>query len=177
MSVNFNAAASVNALPTDIKNMDIETLLMMVQSQRASLLENQLAGQINEIKARNDEISKLNNAVAVLQKVHGYFNDKGNLKKEYYGSALEKEQVAALDAAGIPGGWGNAAGGGPHNKSKLEGFINQLKGKIDSLNNSSQMDMLRLQSMTNKRNEAFDVMSNFIKKMQDSRSSIIGNMR
>ena len=40
-----------------------------------------------------------------------------------------------------------------------------------------QMDMLRLQSMTNKRNEAFDVMTNFIKKMQDSRSSIIGNMR
>jgi len=39
------------------------------------------------------------------------------------------------------------------------------------------MDMLRLQSLSNKRNEAFDVMTNFIKKMQDSRSSIIGNMR
>ncbi|WJH32173.1 hypothetical protein N6H13_15585 [Paenibacillus sp. CC-CFT742] len=40
-----------------------------------------------------------------------------------------------------------------------------------------QMEMLRLQSLSNKRNEAFDVMTNFIKKMQDSRSSIIGNMR
>jgi len=37
--------------------------------------------------------------------------------------------------------------------------------------------MLRLQSLSNKRNESFDVMTNFVKKMQDSRSSIIGNMR
>lgn len=51
------------------------------------------------------------------------------------------------------------------------------QAQIDAANNSQQMDMLRLQSMSNKRNEAFDVMTNFIKKMQDSRSSIIGNMR
>ncbi|MFE6078869.1 hypothetical protein ACFVQB_30925 [Paenibacillus sp. NPDC057886] len=55
--------------------------------------------------------------------------------------------------------------------------VQVLKSRIDALSNSQQMDMLRLQSMTNKRNEAFDVMTNFIKKMQDSRSSIIGNMR
>ena len=51
------------------------------------------------------------------------------------------------------------------------------KTQIDSLGNSQQMDMLRLQSLSNKRNEAFDVMTNFIKKMQDNRSSIVGNMR
>ncbi len=51
------------------------------------------------------------------------------------------------------------------------------KAQIDAVSSSQQMDMLRLQSLSNKRNEAFDVMTNFIKKMQDSRSSIIGNMR
>lgn len=53
----------------------------------------------------------------------------------------------------------------------------QRKSEVDALNNAQQMDMLRLQSLSNKRNEAFDLMTNFIKKMQDSRSSIIGNMR
>ena len=48
---------------------------------------------------------------------------------------------------------------------------------LENQSNSQQMDMLRLQSLTNKRNEAFDVMTDFVKKMQDSRSSIIGNMR
>ncbi|WP_340400157.1 hypothetical protein [Paenibacillus sp. FSL H8-0079] len=58
-----------------------------------------------------------------------------------------------------------------------EAAVQKLKGQIDAASNSQQMDMLRLQSMSNKRNEAFDVMTNFVKKMQDSRSSIIGNMR
>ncbi|MCH2000163.1 hypothetical protein L7Q78_45950, partial [Achromobacter xylosoxidans] len=55
--------------------------------------------------------------------------------------------------------------------------ITAAKNQVDSLGNTQQMEMLRLQGMTNKRNEAFDVMTNFLKKMQDSRSSIIGNMR
>lgn len=56
--------------------------------------------------------------------------------------------------------------------------LNAQQGQIvDALSNSQQMDMFRLQSMNSKRNEAFDVMTNFVKKMQDSRSSIIGNMR
>ncbi|MED4454064.1 hypothetical protein [Metabacillus fastidiosus] len=60
---------------------------------------------------------------------------------------------------------------------ELDAKIAATKGQIDTLSSVNQMDMLRLQSMTNKRNEAFDVMTNFIKKMQESRSAIIGNMR
>ncbi len=52
-----------------------------------------------------------------------------------------------------------------------------IKQQMDTLANSQQMDTLRLQSLSNKRNEAFDTMTNFIKKMQDNRSSAISNMR
>ena len=55
--------------------------------------------------------------------------------------------------------------------------VNEIKSSLDNLSNTQQMEMLRLQSLTGKRNEAFDVMTNFLKKMQESRSSIIGNMR
>lgn len=65
----------------------------------------------------------------------------------------------------------------PLSVAETDKQIEQLKSQIDSLNSSQQMDMLRMQSLTNKRNEAFDLMSNFIKKMADSRSSILGNMR
>ena len=67
--------------------------------------------------------------------------------------------------------------GGNTTKGQLDGAIQQVKSQIDAASNSQQMDMLRLQSLSNKRNEAFETMTNFIKKMQDSRSSIIGNMR
>ena len=63
------------------------------------------------------------------------------------------------------------------NKGELTTAIENLKSMIDSQSNTQQMDMLRLQSLSNKRNEAFEVMTNFFKKMQDSRSSIVGNTR
>lgn len=59
------------------------------------------------------------------------------------------------------------------NKDATDG----LKKDIDGLSNTQQTDMLRLQSLSNKRGESFDTMTNFIKKMQDSRSSIVGNLK
>ena len=63
------------------------------------------------------------------------------------------------------------------NHAVLDKQITELKNQMDSQSNSQQMEMLCLQSMSNKCNEAFDTMTSFIKKMQDSRSSIINSMR
>ena len=73
--------------------------------------------------------------------------------------------------------WQGNGVGGPTTKGQLEVAIKAVQSAIDAQSNSQQMYMLRLQSLSNKRNEAFDLMSNFIKKMQDGRSSILGNMR
>jgi hypothetical protein len=59
---------------------------------------------------------------------------------------------------------------------QLESAISDMKSQIDGQSNSQQMDMLRLQTMSNKRNEAFEMMSNFAKKLQDARSSILQKM-
>ncbi len=53
----------------------------------------------------------------------------------------------------------------------------QVKGRTDSAASTQQMEMLRMQSLNNKRSEAFDIMTNSLKKYQDARSSIVGNMR
>ena len=66
--------------------------------------------------------------------------------------------------------------GGETTKGQLDGAIQQLKSQIDSMSNTQQMDMLRLQSLSNKRNEAFEIMTNFVKKNNDNRASIVGNM-
>ena len=63
------------------------------------------------------------------------------------------------------------------NKGELDKAITGLKGQVDSLGSNQQMDMLRLQSLSNKRNEAFDLMTNFMKKFADKREAIISNMR
>jgi hypothetical protein len=65
----------------------------------------------------------------------------------------------------------------PIKKSDLDGFIQIVKSDIDSMSTSQQMDMLRLQGLTDKRNDAFDLMTKFIKKEQDNHETIQGTLR
>jgi hypothetical protein len=202
MSVNLNAAGGISA--TNIQGMDLETMMMSVQSQRANLLEAQLKEQISSVQAKNEQISKLNTALGALNAIAAKFpTDKNDTKLSGTDAAknnnqMQKDANSALYAAGItPGGTtkglmnatpGVAADkdgvthftGGVNSDSKksdIDSMIQTIKSQIDGMSNSQQMDMLRLQSLSNKRNEAFETMTNFIKKMQDNRSSIIGNMR
>ncbi len=61
--------------------------------------------------------------------------------------------------------------------ASFDKWIEELKGKLDALNNTAQLDMIRLQSLSNKRNEAFEQLTNFIQKIAKSKESVIGNMR
>lgn len=153
----FGGNASLGAI-------DIETALMMVQQQRSQLLEQQLKTQLEAVQDRNKYIAELNlllNQVttAMINPINGNYS----LDAAIQNSLLEK---------GVP-----LQKKSMYSMAEMNAIIERLKSLIDSNNSSQQMDMLRMQSLTNKRNEAFDLMTNFIKKMQDSRSSIIGNMR
>ncbi|CAN7188722.1 hypothetical protein [Acidovorax sp. LjRoot194] len=163
----------------NVQGMDLETAMMAVQSNRANLLEAQLKDQISSVQAKNDQISKLNQLLGSLNKAAaGVASDaKAGDKVNLASTAAEIKTAAQSANITLPTELGGGTKAADANKGQLDGFIQQVKSQIDSMSNSQQMDMLRLQSLSNKRNEAFDVMTNFIKKMQDSRSSIIGNMR
>lgn len=190
--------ANVGALNSiNVQGMDLETAMMAVQSNRANLLETQLKEQISNVEAKNKQIAKLNSAMAALNGVKGLFGGDSNAttkmmdtqdsKKGGNSLATVQDAQGRANAALVDAGYADMAElgasvygnnvQGDTTMGQVDSAIQQLKAQIDSLSNSQQMDMLRLQSLSNKRNEAFDLMTNFIKKMQDSRSSILGNMR
>ena len=203
-TVQNNPVAGLNL--GSLQGMDLETMMMMVQTERTKLLDSQLQSQIKAISDRNNNIAKLNNVLNTLNAAAAAFSanagpdDKIPNWNQAKIDSIEKPLNDAIQSAGVTGlGFGpekgqtsavhtgnthfnNLPGGenimkGSTTKAQIDAAITKIKGAIDNQSNSQQMDMLRLQSLTNKRNEAFDVMTNFIKKMQDSRSSIIGNMR
>jgi chromosome segregation ATPase len=237
MSIEIQGSNSIAGM--SVQGMDIETALLAVQSERASLLEEQLRGQLDSVSAKNSAIGEANeqlitkrNALAALEASNA--TDQSSLAdlklmKQQLQSVIAVNGGEASDTTGLGHGWaddsadaskdllervksqgltnvtepGDIDGNGtmdatratmkswveqidakisaidakPEMISSAKAEIENLKTGIDTLSNSQQMEMLRLQSLSNKRNEAFDVMTNFIKKMQDSRSSIIGNMR
>lgn len=185
-----------------LEGADLETALMLVQHARVKLLDDQLATQMKEVDARNKKIAQLNDVLSGLNQVSAQFPSDakpesipcpGNWDREKQ-DTIEIPLNDAIQAAGItdlgfsknacdaqitgkviPGGPNTFNGSVP--KAEVDAAISKVKGMIDGLSNTQQLDMLRLQSMTGKRNEAYDIMTNITKKLQDNRNSIIGNLR
>lgn len=177
-----NSSTTISAIDVSaISNMDLETALLAVQTQRAHLLEEQLKSQIASTQEKNNKIARLHTLLALSKRIlaalplptDAEYQTKLATLTEKFQSEWTNAEKAFCSTALCYFNKSIAQS----NKQDWEKLIQSTQSQIDSLSNTQSMDMLRLQSLSNKRNEAFDVMTNFVKKMQDSRSSIIGNMR
>ena len=132
-----------------LANLDIETALMVVMAKRLDSLENQIKIKLATIEAGN---------------VH---------------SKALLDQLAALKA---PAAGGNAAAGaaavtaGTESATEASTGQKNLENEITASNNIQQMDLIALQSLTSKRGEAYEMLSNLLKKLADGRGRIVGNM-
>ncbi|MBR2938864.1 MAG: hypothetical protein IKC15_03260 [Kiritimatiellae bacterium] len=61
-------------------------------------------------------------------------------------------------------------------KSEVEYWLQMVKSKIDSLNNEANKDMTRLESLVDRRDEAYSTASDLMSKVSDTRSTLIGNL-
>jgi hypothetical protein len=177
-----------NEISVPLEGADLETALMLVQHARVKLLDDQLAAQMKEVDGRNKKIAQLNDVLTGLNQISAQFpsDAKPDDKLKDWGpeqrDSIQDPLNEAIWAAGITDlgftttGSANCFSPGA-TKAQVDGAITKVKGMIDGLSNTQQLDMLRLQSMTGKRNEAYDIMTNISKKLQDNRNSIIGNLR
>ena len=200
--IGVNGASGVSGLE---QGLGIEEMMMLVQAQRAENLESQMADQIKEIQSRNQQVSQLNDLLSSLRAVRpsgdnpDKWADLGATEKQ------ATEMVMQLAKAGVNidiqlpkdgsldelKGYPNVntdskdkarlsmpgTGKFDARQNTIDTWVNDIKGKIDSLNSTGQLDMIRMQSLMNKRNEAFDTLSNLLQKVQKTLDSVVGNMR
>jgi len=168
----------------DLSQVDLETALMAVQSERANLLESQLKDQLSAVQNRNQQIQVLNDALANVRQarpsspngtgqITGDVNVPDALNGGSSSTSSTSSTASVLQSFGIAY---NTDAKGNLNQSQFDQLISTITSHIDGLNSSQQMDMLRMQSLTNKRNEAFDTMTGFLKKSDDSRKNIVDHM-
>ncbi|CUJ27035.1 MULTISPECIES: hypothetical protein [Pseudomonadota] len=194
------AVTSASIVSQALLSGDLETALLAVQTNRTQLLDKQLSSQIAAVQQKNEQAAKLNAVMSAINTAMAQYPKDGDSDatiKDWDQAKVVKYEMPlnqALRDAGIteipswssgegqlPNGQSNITGKavfrGDRNLGDIKGMQSFIQGKLDSLNSTQQMDMMALQSLSNKRNESFDVMTNFIKKMQDGRSNIVSNMR
>jgi hypothetical protein len=62
-------------------------------------------------------------------------------------------------------------------KEQWQANIENLKGHLEGMNNQSQLDMIKFQSLMSKYTAQTEALSNVMKKLGDNYASLVGNLR
>ena len=156
---------------------DFQDLLVEISENRAVTVESEVQPLSTRIMNRNRRLDKLGSALADLTKLQSQFDSdakgtdrKGTLKQSSY-ETLQEVFGDQVDFTELK-----------MTKSEVEYWLQMVKSKIDSLNNEANKDMTRLESLVDRRDEAYSTASDLMNKMSsgslklDKASEYIGHL-
>jgi len=154
----------------DGKVIDLQDVAMMVAEHRATSVEGEVAPLATRIQNRNKTLEDLGNVLADLTKLQSQFpsdakgsDRKGSLQQSSF--VILQQVFGTLDFSLLN-----------MTKYEVEEWLQKVKSKIDALNNEGQKDMTRLQSLVDRRDEAYSAASDLMSKVSDTRANLIRNM-
>lgn len=147
---------------------DFQDLMVAISERRATVVENEVKPLSTRITTRNAYLEELGNALADLTRLQSAFksDDDGNAQRETMKDSTY-ETIFKLQ------------GTYPTKKEYkqwVEYYLQLVKSKIDALNNDSQKDMSRLESLVDRRDEAFSTATELMSNISDTRSNLISNL-
>ncbi len=154
----------------DGKHTDFQDLMVAISQNRATTVEGEVKPLSTKITNRNKTLEDLGNVLADLTKLQAQFDNdsKGDTRKGSLQSSsfnILKSVFGTLNFSRLD-----------MTKAEVEEWLQKVKSKIDALNNEAQKDMTRLESLVNRRDEAFSTASDLMSKIGDTRSNAIRNM-
>ena len=160
-----------------LRELSIGQLVMAICLQRAAELESRIIELMDEMS--NTSV-KLEDLTTIEQKVVDYFpNDNSHV------SALSSITVSSgnaqtlLQNEGILNQYQRYVrdDSTTSNDSILyDDFISSIEAKMDDMNSFSQRTMIELQSLTSKRDQSYDMISNILKSLNTVLVGIVNNM-
>ena len=152
--------------------VDFQDLMVAIAEKRAVTVEGEVQPMSVRMRARNSDLDLLGNCLAELTAAQATLDGeaKGTDKCKYSFSPSVRSRVKLLTNDPDRVLDDNAQ------KQVLEYFIQLVKSKIDSLNNASQTDMSRLQSLVDRRDESYSTATNMMTAISDTRSNLIRNL-
>lgn len=152
------------------EGVDFQDIMIKISQNRATTVEGEVTPLSTRITNRNKNLEDLGNVLADLTKLQAQFNSdsKGTDRK---GSLQQSSKNILIGIFGTLD-WDNLQ----MTKYEVEEWLQKVKSKIDALNNEAQKDMTRLQSLVDRRDEAFSTASDLMSKIGDTRSNLIRNL-
>ncbi len=166
-SISSRWGIQANEYLVNGNRIDLQDLMVIVSKNRAVAVEGEVAPQATRIRNRNAELDELGKALADMTAQQAKFDSD---KKD----GEETKTPSATTIATLKN-YSFAVNGTSYTRSTVEGIIQNLKSKIDGLNNEAQLDMSRLQQLVDRRDESYSTASNLMTSISDTRANTIRN--
>ena len=155
---------------TELRRLSIGQLVMALCLQRAAALESQVIEKMAAIENTSTQLelmTEIENAVLAGTVNMSSKKVTYNGKSYTYYQFLTETPELGMDADVVPTGNVNA---------DSTDFLSALEAKMDEKNTFSQQAMIELQSLTNKRDQAYDMVSNVLKSVNTVLVGVANNM-
>ena len=184
LTANFYTVEGVENADGSLRQLSIGQLVMAICLSRASKLEADIIALMEEMNTTSAELKIM---TTIEEKVVGWTTADPQPHPGYehlYHDTISgtgtnydgKTYMDVLRSMGIIGDgiecvrW---SGSPDPNDIMYDDFITALESKMDEKNTFSQQKMIELQSLTNKRDQSYDMISNVLKSLN---TTIIGNI-
>ena len=150
---------------------DFQDLMVEISQNRAVTIEGEVEPLSTRIMNRNKTLDKLGEALADLTKLQSQFDSEAK-GSDREGTLTTASYQTLQEVFGDQVNFSNLK----MKKSEVEYWLQMVKSKIDSLNNAAEKDMTRLESLVDRRDEAYSTASDLMGEVSDTRSTLISNL-
>ncbi len=169
LTANVYTVTGVTNADGSPRQLSIGQLVMALCLARASELEAQI------IKIMDEDMNKVSAQIEALTEIEeGLVKDleseERNLTLDLMGPTIPYDGGKPTYYDFLTGTMGMS---GITRYMKIEDLITEIEAKMDELNSFSQQKMIELQSLTNKRDQSYDMISNILKSLH---TTLIGNV-
>ena len=161
--------------------VDFQDLLIAITQDRAASIEQEVMPLQKIIARRNDRLERYGAVLQKLTELQAKYTGETQSGEEVNINGVVNDNFTSHDFFGIMTDIGYACedASSPYklalSKAQVEGAVARCKNQIDDMNNDSQRDMTRLQSLVDRRDESFSVATQLMTNVSDTRSSVIKN--
>jgi hypothetical protein len=188
-----NGMFSVTNSAGQVKNVDLGTLMAMLQIDHTKSLDDSITDKMGDIKARNTQLSQMTEFLSELRKLKAEGRDDGDRNSVHSNVELSIDGISKplkgpgaswASEFGLQSQWTDVIGtrddkrGDDLSKwnSEWDANISLLKNRLDTLNSDSQRDMVELQQLMDKRGTAMDEARRGLEASRTPYASIIRNL-
>ncbi|MFZ4058499.1 MAG: hypothetical protein ACOYKE_10180 [Ferruginibacter sp.] len=179
----YRVLAQKHAAQFGITNeSDIMALVFFVMMEQAKSNEQELKDLMNQMEENRKNKEKLRETSRALKEMK---SRQANITKQMLDSirittnknALRNTRVVQQKNVQLSSGVRRNQTIVKATPEQVQQLEDELKSKLDSLNDMGELEQLRLQQYMDRRSKALETLSNILKKISDTQDNIIGNLK